>query len=82
MFNFKNGAMNVMIVKQLDKMIVKDPAGANKMVEQLLAQFRESDADTQKSALSTLEGLYDTAKKSKCQNVVRLIDRIKKEAGV
>lgn len=82
MFNFKNGAMNVMIVKQLDKMIVKDPAGANKMVEQLLAQFKESDADTQKSVLSTLEGLYDIAKKSKCQNVVRLIDRIKKEAGV
>ena len=52
------------------------------MVEQLLAQFKESDADTQKSALSTLEGLYDTAKKSKCQNVVRLIDRVKKEAGV
>lgn len=82
MFNLKSGAMNIMIVKQIEKMIVKDPNGANKMVEQLLAQFKESDKDTQKSALATLDALYKTAKQSKCKNVVELIDRVRKEAGV
>lgn len=79
MFNFKNGSMNAFLVKQLDKMIEKDPAGADKMVQSLLSQYKESDADAKKSAIGTLDALYKTAKQSKCKNVIELIDRVKKD---
>ena len=71
-----------MLIMKLEDEAKKNPAKAEQMFGQLVGKYKELSGADKTKAMNEFNSLYDMAKSMKCDNVVKYMNKFKKEQGV
>lgn len=71
-----------MLLMKLEETAKKNPAQAEQMFGQLVGKYKELTGADKKQAMAQFDELYGMAKNMKCDNVIKYMDKFKKEQGV
>lgn len=71
-----------MLILKLEEEAKKNPVKAEQMFGQMVGKYKELSGVDKDRAINEINSLHTMAKDMKCTNVVKYIEKFKKEQGV